>query len=187
MNLLAMVLGWEDMVSDLLFGLEALQYTWVPEARIIGNVSLGWLVVSCVYNHNLWKSIKDKNERDMKEVGDNNAIYAVVDILMLGSLDMMVVHPWQLDGDQLNDNQNYPDAHAVDSSIKSQAFEDMPQVVLQVVFLAAVPGSSSFVTVGSLSISVLSFVFNIFAKRNLRDAITGRGGKYRVGAAAGDA
>ena len=42
---------------------------------------------------------------------------------------------------------------------------------LQVAFLIAVPGASSFVTLGSIGVSFLSFVFAVFAKRNLRDGI----------------
>jgi hypothetical protein len=79
-----------------------------------------------MYNHYLWKKIKEdpaKNPRDMREVGANNAIYAVVDILMLGSLDVLVVQPWDLDGEQLEERQNYPSSDAIDSSIKSQTFE----------------------------------------------------------------
>jgi len=44
-------------------------------------------------------------------------------------------------------------------------------VGLQVAFLIAVPGASSFVTLGSIGVSFLSFVFAVFAKRNLRDGI----------------
>ena len=65
--------------------------------------------------------------------------------------------------------------------------EDVPQVILQVVFLVAVP-ERLLITQCSLSISVLSFMFSVFAKRNLRDAIAGRDGPgsdpyaaYRMG------
>ena len=46
---------------------------------------------------------------------------------------------------------------------------------LQVAFLIAVPGTSSFVTLGSIGVSFLSFVFAVFAKRNLRDGINADG------------
>ena len=49
--------------------------------------------------------------------------------------------------------------------------EDIPQVLLQIAFLAAVPGAWSFVTLGSIGVSCLSFLFASFAKRNLRDGI----------------
>ena len=44
-------------------------------------------------------------------------------------------------------------------------------------FLIAVPGASSFVTLGSIGVSFLSFVFAVFAKRNLRDGIGAGGDK----------
>ena len=44
-------------------------------------------------------------------------------------------------------------------------------MLLQIVFLAAVPGAWSFVTLGSIGVSCLSFLFASFAKRNLRDGI----------------
>ena len=45
-------------------------------------------------------------------------------------------------------------------------------MALQVLFFAAVPGSASSITVCSIGVSCLSFVFAFFAKRNLRDGIT---------------
>ena len=50
-------------------------------------------VSSCVYNYYLAKKLKKECEYDTRDVATNNAIYAIVDILMLGSLDMMVVYP----------------------------------------------------------------------------------------------
>ena len=69
------------------------------------------------------KKLKRDSEYDKKDVAKNNAIYAIVDSLMLGSLDMMVVYPWILDEEKRTRNQNYPSKDAVDASIKSQAAE----------------------------------------------------------------
>jgi hypothetical protein len=80
-------------------------------------------VLSVVYNYHLTKKIKKNCKRDMKDVATNNAIYAIVDVLMLGSLDMMVVYPWILDEEKRKLSQNYPSKNAVDDSIKSQAVE----------------------------------------------------------------
>ena len=44
-------------------------------------------------------------------------------------------------------------------------------MLLQIAFLAAVPGASSFVTLGSIGVSCLSFLFASFAKLNLRNGI----------------
>jgi len=49
--------------------------------------------------------------------------------------------------------------------------EDILQVLLQVAFLAAVPGAWSFVTLGSIGVSGFSFLFAWFAKLNLRSSI----------------
>ena len=80
-------------------------------------------VLSCVYNYQLANKLKKDCERDREEIAKNNAIYAIVDILMLGSLDMMVVYPWKLDEKKRKLSQNYPSKNAVDASIKSQAVE----------------------------------------------------------------
>ena len=102
---------------------QALQYVWVPAALVIGYASLVMWVLSVVYNYHLTKKLKKDCKRDMNDVATNNAIYAVVDFLMLGSLDMMVVYPWILDEEKRTLNQNYPSKNAVDDSIKSQAAE----------------------------------------------------------------
>ena len=81
------------------------------------------IVSSVVYNYYLAKKLKKDSKYDTKDVAKNNAIYAIVDILMLGSLDMMVVYPWILDEEKRTLNQNYPSKDAVDASIKSQAAE----------------------------------------------------------------
>ena len=96
---------------------------WVPAALVIGYASLVMWVLSVVYNYHLTKKLKKDCTRDMKDVATNNAIYAVVDFLMLGSLDMMVVYPWILDEEKRTLSQNYPSKNAVDDSIKSQAAE----------------------------------------------------------------
>jgi hypothetical protein len=80
-------------------------------------------VSSCVYNDYLAKKLKEDCKYDTKNVATNNAIYAIVDILMLGSLDMMVVYPWKLDEEKRELSQNYPSKNAVNASLKSQAAE----------------------------------------------------------------
>ena len=90
---------------------------------MIGYASLLMWVLSVLYNYYLAKKLKKECEYDTKDVAMNNAIYAVVDFLMLGSLDMMVVYPWILDEEKRTLNQNYPSKDAVDASIKSQAAE----------------------------------------------------------------
>ena len=80
-------------------------------------------VSSVVYNYYLAKKLKRDSEYDKKDVAKNNAIYAIADIPMLGSLGMMVVYPWILDEEKRTLNQNYPSKNAVDDSINSQAAE----------------------------------------------------------------
>ena len=55
-------------------------------------------------------------------------------------------------------------------------------MLLQVAFLAAVPGAWSFVTLGSIGVSCLSFLFAWFAKLNLRNGIDAdAGGAGEIG------
>ena len=79
-----------------------------------------WLM-SCFYNFHLSSKLKNDNSYDKNKFAENIKVYAFVDILMLGSLDMMVIYPWSLDESMLKRNLNYPSKHALDLSIKSQA------------------------------------------------------------------
>ena len=93
----------------------------------IGVVSFVFLLVSVVYNGYLTAQIKKKFRDDhptvIDEIGKQSAIYAIVDILMLGSLGMMVVYPSDFDPAMKTKYQNYASTAAVDKSIKSQAAE----------------------------------------------------------------
>ena len=93
----------------------------------IGVVSFVFLLASVVYNGYLTAQIKKKFRDDhptvIDEIGKQSAIYAIVDILMLGSLDMMVLYPSDFDPAKQTKYQNYPSADAVDKSIKSQPAE----------------------------------------------------------------
>ena len=93
----------------------------------IGVVSFVFLLASIVYNGYLTAQIKKKFRNDhpniIDEIGHQSAIYAIVDILMLGSLDIMVVYPSNFDHAKQTKYQNYPSRDAVDKSIKSQAAE----------------------------------------------------------------
>ena len=80
-----------------------------------------------MYNGYLTAQIKKKchdgHPKIIEEIGKQSAIYAIVDILMLGSLDMMVVYPSDFDPEKQTKYQNYPSTDAVDKSIRSQAAE----------------------------------------------------------------
>ena len=90
----------------------------------IGVVSFVTLFASVVYNFYLTDQIRKKFSENVKDkIGEQSDIYAVVDILMLGSLDMMVVYPSDFDPAKQTKYQNYPSTDAVDKSIKSQAAE----------------------------------------------------------------
>ena len=80
--------------------------------------------MSVSYNRRLSAQIKNRfGKRAQDIIGEQSAIYAIVDILILGSLDMMIVYPSDLDPAKQSKYRNYPSADAVDKSIKSQAAE----------------------------------------------------------------
>ena len=90
----------------------------------IGVVSFVTLFASVVYNFYLTDQIRKKFSENVKDkIGEQSDIYAVVDILMLGSLDMMVVYPSDLNEAKQKKHGNYPSKDAVDKSMKSQAAE----------------------------------------------------------------
>ena len=93
----------------------------------IGIISFVFLFASVVYNGYLAAQIKKQIRADhptvIDEIGKQSFLYAFVDILMLGSLDMMVVYPPCFDLAKQTKYQNYPSPDAVQKSIKSQAIE----------------------------------------------------------------
>ena len=94
---------------------------------VLGCVSFFFLFASVAYNGYLAAQIKKQIRADhptvIDEIGKQSFLYAFVDILMLGSLDMMVVYPSDFDPAKQTKYQNYPSTDAVDKSINSQAAE----------------------------------------------------------------
>ena len=73
------------------------------------------------YNFYLSSKIKTSCDYNKALVIENAPIYAFIDIVTLGSIDMIVLYPWILEEEKRSRNQNYPSKDVVNYCIKSQA------------------------------------------------------------------
>lgn len=123
------------VIAGLAFSLHSLRICWIAERACAGSSHLDFAVL-----------------------GRHPAAFAAILVLATTNLNLLILMPWRA-----KDYDGFPTATLLRRAQLSVLIEDLPQIVLQSIYLA-MPGGEKHIAAISLLLSVLSVVYRVVRK-----------------------